>query len=98
MRSKVGVQTLSAMEQRYGAAVCRKSARTVTTAGWEAVRPPGYPLNQKLNSREHQPNRPESVALTAFSYGHHTFERACCTISTKTFRVSAGLLTSRKNA
>jgi hypothetical protein len=27
-----------------GEAVCGKSARTVTTAGWEAVRPPGYPL------------------------------------------------------
>ena len=32
--------------------------------------------------------------------GHppHTCERACCTISTKTFLVSAGLATSRKNA
>ena len=29
---------------------------------------------------------------------HSARERACCTISTKTPRVSAGLLTSRKNA
>src|SRR5439155_19402899 len=29
---------------------------------------------------------------------HSACERACCTISTKTFRVSAGLFTSRKNA
>ena len=29
---------------------------------------------------------------------HSVGERACCTISTKTFRVSAGLLTSLKNA
>ena len=29
---------------------------------------------------------------------HSARERTCCTISTKTFRVSAGLLTSRKNA
>jgi hypothetical protein len=29
---------------------------------------------------------------------HSAHERACCTISTKTLRVSAGLLTSRKNA
>jgi hypothetical protein len=34
------------------------------------------------------------AALTGF----HAFERACCTISTKTFLVSARLLTSRKNA
>ena len=29
---------------------------------------------------------------------HSACERACCTISTKTFRVSFGLFTSRKNA
>ena len=29
---------------------------------------------------------------------HSACQRACCTISTKTLRVSAGLLTSRKNA
>jgi hypothetical protein len=40
----------------------------------------------------------ESEALTAFSCGHHTSERACRTISTRTFLVSAGLFTSLKNA
>ena len=29
---------------------------------------------------------------------HSACDRACCTISTKTFRVSVGLFTSRKNA
>jgi len=38
------------------------------------------------------------AALIAFSCGHRTFERARCTISTRTFMVSVGLLTSRKNA
>ena len=43
--------------------------------------------------------RPESAALTTVSHGqHHICERACCTISTKTVLVSAGLHTSRKNA
>src|SRR5438093_13447580 len=52
----------------------------------------------------------ESVAIRGFAglFGqsgvpddveiHSACERACCTISTKTFRVSAGLFTSRKNA
>jgi hypothetical protein len=30
--------------------------------------------------------------------GYQASKRACCTISTRTFLVSAGLLTSRKNA
>ena len=36
--------------------------------------------------------------ISNFFYGHHACERACCTISIKTFLVSAELLTSRKNA
>jgi hypothetical protein len=40
----------------------------------------------------------EKESLSPLSYGHHTSERACCTISTRTFLVSAWLLTSRKNA
>lgn len=37
----------------------------------------------------------ESATRSSYSLGP---ERACCTISTKTIRASAGLLTSRRNA
>jgi hypothetical protein len=37
-------------------------------------------------------------AMIGSATGHQASKRACCTISTRTFLVSAGLLTSRKNA
>jgi len=48
-----------------------------------------------LSFRNHSQN---SNGVPALCRIHSACERACCTISTKTFRVSAGLLTSLKNA